>query len=599
MEFNRKVPFILLVLAIIIKLSWFYNKVSVTSNFLIIVCMTSIFYGGLVLLFTRKPLISIFFALLFTFIFEAEVLYFRYFNRLLSFYNFTQVRFVNSVSNVMFSLVRWTDVILLIDIIVLVVILLLDKELLHIKKKSKIITMVFLLVLAPSISLATYGSDLGVSIFNQEFFMYHIRDGIEVYTNEEEAVGETIPVEVPEKFIGEEVIQKNNEGIFKGKNIITIQVESLQDMVILKDYNGQEITPFLNKLIRGNSFYFSSYYQQLGKGNTSDAEFSTHNSIFPSMEGISYMRYRDFNFRGLPVLLKEKGYSTYAFHGNEAAFWFRGEAYENQGLDNFYSEEKLENDEILGMGLSDKSLFRQGAEILDSVEGPFYGFFITLTNHNPYIIPEEQITIGIAEEDKEELFGRYIESVKYTDEAIESFYNDLKDRGLLDNTVFVVYGDHHGIVKMDLKYQKRVSEFLGFEYDFDEMMNIPLIINAPGTEISGIFDVSSDQQDFLPTMTNLLGIDDSEVFMVGQDLFNTEDFFTVFQTYMVSGSFIEGDVIFEMSRDGIFEHSRAWNIKTKEVVPIEECLEGYKRALHELDYSRYIVENNKVLDWKE
>lgn len=128
---------------------------------------------------------------------------------------------------------------------------------------------------------------------------------------------------------------------------------------------------------------------------------------------------------------------------------------------------------------------------------------------------------------------------------------------------------------------------------------VPFIIHALRTNISGEFDFVSDQQDFLPTMTNLLGIDDSDLFMMGQDLLNTDDYFVAFQTYMIRGSFIHGDIVLEMSRDGIFEHSRAWNRKTKESVPVEEYKDFYDRALYELDYSRYIMENNKILDWKD
>lgn len=600
MKTNRQVPFILLVLAVLIKFAWFYNMTSVTNNYGSVVLITSIFYIGIILLLVKKPWLLLSVSIVLTIAFECEVLYFRYFNKLLSFYNLVQVQFVNSVSNVMFSLIRFGDVILLIDIILLMVILSSKKDVLIMKNRFKVITLTIVLILVFCLTLASFGIDFGISVMNQEFFIYHTKDGIEVYQSEfkessPEIVSEPEEPEIFEEFyIEKPENMKRYTDVLKGKNVIMIQVESLQDMMLFSDYEGQSITPFMDSLVEEDSFYFSSYYQQLGKGNTSDSEFSSHNSLYPSMEGISYLRYKDHTFKGLPVLLKDRGYQTMAFHGNEASFWGRSDAYESQGFDEFYSEERLVIDDVIGMGLADKSLFNQGVEILSEVEGPFYAFFVTLTNHNPYTIPETEKTLTVSEEDQKSLFGRYIESVRYTDDAIKGFYESLEDKGLLKNTVIIIYGDHHGISCMDKSYQKRVSEFLGFEYDFDEMMNIPLIIHAPGTGITGQFDFTSDQQDLLPTLVNLFGIEDS-LNMMGQDLLNTEDYYTLFQTYMVTGSFIEGDVVFEMSRDGIFEHSRAWNRVTKEPVDVETCRDGYERALYEIEYSRFLLENDKVI----
>lgn len=595
---KEKIPIGLLLMAIFIKLSWFYNVTSVTNNFLPVVITTFVLYSSLILLLSKRPWLSLTVACIITFIFEGEVLYFRYFNKLLSFYNLTQVQFVDSVADIMFGLIRPVDIILLLDIVVLFLILYKKKDYLHLQTKFKFVTIAMLVVLIPSLTLASFGNEFGKSVMNQEFFMYHTKDGIEVYQSEvikEDVVySEPEPIEVVE----ETIIVKEYTGIFEGKNLITIQVESLQDMMLLKEYNNQEITPFLNSLIAKDSFYFSSYFQQLGKGNTSDSEFSSHNSLYPSMEGISYMRYQNSDFKGLPVLLSERGYNTMAFHGNEASFWYREEAYPKQGIHEFHSEEKLIIDEVIGMGLSDESLYRQSIDVLKEQVNPFYAFIVTLTNHNPYEIPADKITIDLLEEDEGKLFGNYIESVRYTDETIEQFYKDLELEGLLEDTVIMIYGDHHGIVCMDDMYQKRITSFLGYEYDFDEMMNIPLIIHAPGSGISSVLDNTFDQQDLLPTLVNLYGVED-ELKMMGQDMLNTEDYFALFQTYMVTGSFIWDDTVFEMSRDGIFENGRAWNRKTKEPVDVEDCREGYNRALYELELSKYILENNKVLIEKD
>lgn len=590
---KNKISLSVLLLAIIIKFSWFYNVTSVKSNYLAVILITFLIYSGIVFMLSKRPVLALSFTLLITFILEGEVLYFRYFNKLLSFYNLTQVQFVNSVSNILFGLIRPVDLILLIDIIVLLV-LLIRKEKLEIKLKKRYVSLGMAVVILPFVVLSSFGNAFAISVMNQEFFMYHAKDGIEVYQSTMHS--EEVVYEAPEPIIEEEVPVdiKEHTGLFKGKNLITIQVESLQDMMLFKTYEGQEITPFMNELASKDSFYFSSYFQQLGKGNTSDAEFSSHNSLYPSMEGVSYMRYQDTDFKGLPVLLKERDYATLVFHGNEASFWFRENAYPKQGFDEFYSQEKLEMDEVIGMGLSDESLFRQGVEILKKIESPFYGFFVTITNHNPYELPDDKIGIQVSEKDKGTLFGNYVESVYYTDQVLKAFYDDLEAEGLLDDTVIIIYGDHHGIPCMDESYKNRLTEFLGYEYDLDEMMNIPMIIYSKDMGVHKIDDHVFDQQDLLPTLVNLYGIEDN-LKMMGQDMLNTEDYFALFQTYMVKGSFIQNDIVFEMSRDGIYENSRAWHRKTKEPIDLDLCKRGHRRALYEIELSRYILENNQVL----
>ena len=109
----------------------------------------------------------------------------------------------------------------------------------------------------------------------------------------------------------------------KGKNLIVIQLEAFQDFVINAYYNGQEITPNLNRLLENDTLYFDRYYSNTGKGNTADAEFSSLNSLYPLIDGEIYRLYEDNTFRGLPWLMREQGYRAFAVHGFEGEFWNR------------------------------------------------------------------------------------------------------------------------------------------------------------------------------------------------------------------------------------------------------------------------------------
>jgi hypothetical protein len=63
---------------------------------------------------------------------------------------------------------------------------------------------------------------------------------------------------------------------------------------------------------------------------------------------------------------------------------------------------------------------------------------------------------------------------------------------------------------------------------------------------------------------------------------------------MIQGSFIQDDMIFCMSRDGVFNNSRSWNRKTKEPVDLELCLQGYERKMTEIDQAMQLLQRNML-----
>ena len=95
--------------------------------------------------------------------------------------------------------------------------------------------------------------------------------------------------------------------IFKGKNIIAIHAESIQNFVIGLKFNGEEVTPNLNKLVK-KSLYFSNFYSQVSVGTSSDSEFTLNTSLMPTSTGTAFVSYYNREYVSIPKLLKEKGY---------------------------------------------------------------------------------------------------------------------------------------------------------------------------------------------------------------------------------------------------------------------------------------------------
>jgi phosphoglycerol transferase MdoB-like AlkP superfamily enzyme len=109
-------------------------------------------------------------------------------------------------------------------------------------------------------------------------------------------------------------------GVAKGKNVIMVQVESLQAFTMGLTVGGQEVTPNLNRVAR-ESMNFTDFYSQTGQGVTADADLLGNCSVFPTRTGAIYYDYAGNDFRCMPRVLKDYGYATAAMQGMPPDFW--------------------------------------------------------------------------------------------------------------------------------------------------------------------------------------------------------------------------------------------------------------------------------------
>jgi phosphoglycerol transferase MdoB-like AlkP superfamily enzyme len=259
--------------------------------------------------------------------------------------------------------------------------------------------------------------------------------------------------------------------------------------------------------------------------------------------------------------------------------------------------EDLKQDDIVGIGVSDKSMFHQLIPMLQQKTQPYFAFAITLSSHHPFTLEQKYRTLKLLPEDEETTFGNYLEVVHYTDEAIGQFIDELKASGLYDNTVIAMYGDHHGLnCGMD-EVQFRMSDYLGRIYDYDEMLNVPLIIHVPGSGVKETISTTGGQIDFMPTIANVMGITYDDTFVMGQDISNAKEGFVAFTAYLFDGSFATNDIVFEISREGIFDGSRAWRIGTNEPVDAKLYQKDYDKALLLKKTSKEILDQNLIADF--
>ncbi len=341
-------------------------------------------------------------------------------------------------------------------------------------------------------------------------------------------------------------------GIFQGKNVIVIHAESIQQFVIGMSFNGEELTPNLNKLA-SESIYFDNFYSQVSVGTSSDAEFTSLTSLMPTNTGTAFVSYFDRTYVSMPSLLSDKGYYTFVMHANKANFWNRDLMYASLGYQRFYSKDDYDIDEVVGLGLSDTSFFRQSVEKLKEINEmgkPYYGTLIMLSNHTPFIDSAAMTDYEVDMKEEVTLedgtvttvshpymegtkLGQYLKSVHYADQALGEFINMLESEGLLENTVLVLYGDHDA--RLDINDYVRLynydpetnsilnpddPDYINFdEYQYELNRKVPFMIWSSETkeklhktvsDVMGMYDV-------MPTLGNMLGVYNK--YALGHDVF--------------------------------------------------------------------------------
>lgn len=492
-----------------------------------------------------------------TAVFFAAIMYHKYYGVIVTYHALQQVNQVTAVSNSVFSLLAPYYLLIFLDILIIGFLLIRKK------KAEKLMSLFNMKRLSTNLIATVFGISIILCIFNiwpNRASMNEIKQaeqmGIlnyETYaifsSKEEELVDRKQITQTKIDQLKGVTSQAEPQyfGQTKGKNLIIIQLESFQNFLINLKIDGQEITPVMNSLVKDN-LYFKHFYQMVGQGNTSDAEFVVNTSFYIPYNEAATQNYPDKELPSLPKLMKSAGYDTATFHTNVVDFWNRGELYKAIGFDRYYDQEFFGQEDTVFFGPSDEVLYKKTAEELEKMQQagkPFYSQVISMTAHHPFTMPHEKDRITLPERYQNNMVGDYIRSQNYADYALGQFIEDLKQKGIWENSVVVIYGDHLGLpmYSLDKKGLELMNEIYGRDYGYIDMINIPLIISAPGIT-PGVMDNVGGQVDILPTVANLMGIPLDHQIHFGQDLLNQSYNLLPQRYYLPSGSFLNDKALF-------------------------------------------------------
>lgn len=257
-----------------------------------------------------------------------------------------------------------------------------------------------------------------------------------------------------------------------------------------------------------------------GGNNTSFGLFSLFYGLYGSQRSAFLSAARG------PVLLdrtKELGY-RHAFYASYPLTWAEAGKYifadmPDRVLDRWPRPTSAENDPLV---IDDLLKF------IDSGSEPFFSSVLLDSSHAPYTFPEEYGKFKPYPSDAKfiryldvmqqppELRNRYFNAILWEDHQVGRLWNELEKRGLLEETVVVITGDH-GEEFNEYGFRTHSGGFSPAQ------IHVPLVLWIPGAKPSST-DRMTGHEDFAATFMEMLGVQNPpEDYTQGHSLLGEEE----------------------------------------------------------------------------
>lgn len=522
----------------------------------------------------------------------ADELYYTYASNILSVMQAGNMQYKDEILAAIPTLLNKNQILYFIDFVIIAILILTRK--LHIKQEKKfrvipVIIVVELIIffctsyhlIPESLELVTgYIYSKYKSVRYGTIYGYHFVDIKNAMTNNKSAVYDTYE-EMMEAYT--DLKNKKNEyaelkgknenynGIAKGKNVFVIQLESVQQFVIGREINGKEITPNLNKFFTENvsvtNMHAASYT------TTADSEHSFINSIYPSENGEAFSKYYSNTYDDVFKKYKSQGYTNVYAHGNYDTFWNRKNVFSKYALDKVYFiHDFKDTSELIRTYLADELLYRQIFDMIPETDGPVLVDLVAASSHKPFELSgiqnkEAKVNIDVGKYAGTQL-GYYLEAVNYADYAFGIFLEELKTRGLYEDSVIFVYGDHYGMTM----YDENLIEYLGEDkqnYNSARMQfefsNVACGMRIPGLQNIKI-DYPVNKIDIKPTLMQIAGIEDE--FSLGTSIFEQKPYVCINNGKIITDEYY-------------YDTENWYNLKTGEVIDLQNVDEEIRNKLNE------------------
>ena len=376
-------------------------------------------------------------------------------------------------------------------------------------------------------------------------YQYTVRDFVISFGLEREPV----QLEELDQFYEERAQEVSGEnemtGLFEGKNLIMVMLESVDTWLLTPDY-----MPNLYRLQQEGTNFVNHYTPLFLSAGTFNTEFISQTGLLPSVTGLSSSIYSTNSFPfSLAHQFSQQGYTVGSFHTASAGIYSRGSIHQNLGMTYHSGAE---------MGMDDYMLDSQMMEGYDMFvpEGPFFSYIITYSGHGPYTEEMGNISAphweaaqaAVAQSGVEstpanlEEYTHAVAHAMETDQFIGELVAQLEADGRLEDTVLLFYTDHYGKYLTDKEF---LYQLKGVSADSPELYRTPCFFYAKGQQPQTVEKYVAPV-DLAPTIVNLFGLDTDTRYYMGDDMFGDQGGVVLFP----DGGWYDGETYYTSDYQG-------------------------------------------------
>ena len=282
-------------------------------------------------------------------------------------------------------------------------------------------------------------------------------------------------------------------GSMRGRNVVLVALESTPARR-LGLYGGvPDPAPNLTRLATQSIVVERAYavYPESIKGL-----FATLCSRYPAFDTAPEI-YAEVPCAALPGALKGAGYRTALFHSGRFMYLGMMSVIDRRGFEVMEDAGTIGGRVDSSFGVDDASTVSRVLQWIDTVDRrtPFFVTYLPVSGHNPYVTTVP----GPFRSDSD--FWRYMNTLHESDAAFGALVDGLRQRRLLENTLFVVFGDHGEA------FGEHPGNFAHSLFIHEENVRVPLVIAAPGAiEQTVRLSRTGSVIDIAPTVLDLVGL---------------------------------------------------------------------------------------------
>jgi hypothetical protein len=284
------------------------------------------------------------------------------------------------------------------------------------------------------------------------------------------------------------------EGSARGRNVVMVSLESTAAQYLSLYGSGYDVMPNLNALSQQAVVFDNAYsvYPESIKGL-----FSVLCSEYPAFD-TEPEQYAKVDCDSIAAVSAGVGYRTAMFHSGRFDYLGMQSVIRDRGYQTLEDAGDIGGNHKSSFGVDEPATVTRILAWIDALPHGqcFFLTYLPIAGHHPYDTPGGPGPFVGSDE-----ITQYRNALHYGDISLGTLIDGLRSRGLYENTVWIIYGDHGEA------FGQHEGNYGHTFFLYDENIHVPFVIALPGLihkqqrvrKIVSLVDTA-------PTILDLLGV---------------------------------------------------------------------------------------------